>query len=133
MKYKHLYYLASPYSHPNREVMKYRANVVTKAAVDLLKQGIYVFAPIAYNSPWERYDLPGDWGFWENFDKAFVARMDAVIVLTLDGWEKSIGVSAEIAFAKEHGIPVHYVSVDQIACGDLQHIHELHTYRNCIG
>lgn len=123
MNHAHLYYLASPYSHENREVMALRAEVVTKAAVDLLKQEIFVFAPIAYNAPWEKYRLPGNWGFWQDFDKAFVSRMDAVVVLQLDGWDKSEGVIAEIKFAGENNIPVYYLSLEQIASGDLSHIH----------
>ena len=123
MNYAHLYYLASPYSHKEREVMLHRADVVTKAAVDLLQQGIFVFAPIAYNAPWEKYRLPGNWGFWQEFDKAFVSRMDAVVVLQIDGWDISEGVTAEIKFAEENNIPVYYLSLEQIEAGDLGHIH----------
>lgn len=121
--YSHLYYLASPYSHKEREVMNERAEVATKAAVDLLHKGIFVFAPIPYNAPWEKYGLPGDWGFWQEFDKAFVSRMDAVVVLTIDGWDRSTGVTAEIKFAEENRIPVYYLSLEQIEKGDLEHIH----------
>jgi hypothetical protein len=122
-KHKHeLYYLASPYTHKDPKVMKKRADIVTKAAVDLLRQDVYVFAPIAYNAPWERHDLPGDWTFWEPFDKAFVERMDAVVVLTIDGWKESVGVTAEIEFAKEKNIPVKYLSLEQISNGDIKHL-----------
>lgn len=117
-----LYYLASPYTHKNIDVMKIRAEIVTKAAVDLLRLNVYVFAPIAYNAPWERHDLPGDWEFWEPFDKAFVERMDAVVVLTIDGWDRSVGVKAEIEFANEKNIPVRYLSLEQIANGDIKHL-----------
>lgn len=121
--YAHLYYLASPYSHKEPEVMANRAEVVTKAAVDLLNQGVFVFAPIAYNAPWEKYNLPGDWNFWQEFDKAFVSRMDAVVVLQLDGWDKSVGVKHEIEFANQNSIPVYYLTLEQIAAGELGHIH----------
>ena len=81
-----IYYLASPYTHPDETVKKQRARAVTKAAVDLLKLGVFTFAPIAYNEPWERHELPGDWAFWCDFDKAFVERCDGgLIVLMLDG------------------------------------------------
>jgi len=121
--YAHLYYLASPYSHKDPVVKAERAEVATKAAVDLLAKGIFTFAPIPYNAPWEKYGLPGDWNFWQDFDKAFVSRMDAVVVLTIDGWDQSKGVTAEIEFANENCIPVYYLSIEQIANGDLAHIH----------
>lgn len=123
-----LYYLASPYSHPDPKVKKQRAELVTETAVDLLHHGIFVFAPIAYNEPWEKYNLPGDWNFWCEFDKTFVARCDGgVIVLMLDGWEKSIGVTAEIEFATSRGQPVYYATMEQIKSGDLSFLKQRST------
>lgn len=115
-----LYYLASPYSHPDPAVKKHRAEMVTESAVDLLHLGVFVFAPISYNEPWEKYNLPGDWQFWQDFDKTFVSRCDGgIIVLMLDGWDKSVGVTAEIEFAKSIGLPVYYTTPQQIKNGDL--------------
>jgi hypothetical protein len=115
-----LYYLASPYSHPDAAVKKHRAEMVTESAVDLLHLGVFVFAPISYNEPWEKYNLPGDWQFWQDFDKTFVSRCDGgIIVLMLDGWDKSVGVTAEIKFAKSIGLPVYYTTPEQIKSGDL--------------
>jgi hypothetical protein len=115
-----LYYLASPYSHPDPVVKKNRAEIVTESAVDLLHLGVFVFAPIAYNEPWEKYNLPGDWQFWQDFDKTFVARCDGgIIVLMIDGWDKSVGVTAEIEFAKSIGLPVYYATPEQIKSGNL--------------
>ena len=109
-----LYYLASPYSHKYPTVKKQRANDVTESAVKLLHHGIYTFAPISYNEPWEQYSLPGDWGFWCEFDKVFIEKCDALIVLMLDGWDRSVGVTAEIEFAKEIGKPVFYITKEQV-------------------
>jgi len=115
-----LYYLASPYTHKDPVIKKQRAEAVTETAVDLLHHGIFVFAPISYNEPWEKYNLPGDWNFWSEFDKTFVERCDGgIIVLMLDGWNKSVGVTAEIEFAKSCGLPVYYATQDQIKNGDL--------------
>lgn len=117
-----LYYLASPYTHKDWRIKKQRADAVTKAAVDLLHHGVFCFAPISYNAPWEQYDLPGDWSFWEKFDKAFVSRCDAILVLQLEGWKESVGVQAEIDFANENDIPVLYVTEEQIQNGELEHL-----------
>lgn len=115
-----LYYLASPYSHKNPKVRKERAESVTEAAVSLLKHGIFVFAPISYNEPWEKYNLPGDWTFWCDFDKTFIERCDGgIIVLKLDGWENSVGVSAEVSYAKSLGLPIYFATEKQIKSGDL--------------
>ena len=118
----YIYYLASPYSHKDWKIKKQRAEAVTKAAVDLLHQGVYCFAPIAYNEPWEKFDLPGDWQFWEKFDKAFIDKMDGVIVLQLDGWEQSVGVAAEIQYAKSVNKPVYYITESQIETRELDEL-----------
>ena len=99
-----------------------RAEVATKAAVDLLRLGMVTFAPIPYNCHWEKYNLPSDWGFWEPFDKTFLDHVSALIVLQIPGWDVSKGVTAEIEYAKDIGLPIYYLTVEQIAAGDIEHI-----------
>ena len=48
------------------------------------------------------------------FDKAFIERFDGIIVLQLDGWEKSVGVGAEIEYAKKLGLPVYLLPPNQV-------------------
>lgn len=124
--YLKLYYLASPYSHPEPTIRKQRAEDATVAAVTLLKHNIFVFAPIPYNEPWEKYNVPGDWDFWQEFDKAFVSRMDGIIVLQIDGWDRSKGVTAEVEYAKAHDIPVYYLTPEQVKNNEFDHILKSH-------
>jgi len=115
-KYK-LSYLASPYSFDGwfgRWIRKSRFDLVSEAAVRLLQRGEYVFSPIAYNHPMVKFRLPTDWAFWEGYDTAFIERCDSLIVFQLDGWKESVGVSAEVAIAKELKIPITYLSPEKI-------------------
>lgn len=114
-----LHYLACPYTHADKTVMKERFKKVTDVAVELLKQNVFVFSPISYNAPWEDYELPHIFSFWEHFDKAFVERSDSVIVLKLEGWEKSVGVREEIKYAQGLGLPIYYVDWEQVENGQL--------------
>jgi len=41
--------------------------------------------------------FPKDWDYWSAYDRLMIAASRTVVVLTLDGWEKSIGVTAEMA------------------------------------
>lgn len=120
MKTQQIYYLASPYTHKDPKIKKKRATDVTICAVELLKHRVFTFAPIAYNEPWEKYDVPSDWGFWECFDKSFVERCDGgLIVLMLDGWKESVGVQAEIEYAHSLNLPVFYATKEDIMSGDI--------------
>ena len=60
------------------------------------------------------YNLPTDWGFWKNYDIAFLDRCGDLIVLMIDGWDRSIGVAAEIEHAKQMGYNTVYLTLDDI-------------------
>lgn len=105
-------YLASPYSHPDKEVMEQRFSDVCVIAGRLMASGLVVYCPIASTHPIAvRCDLPRDWDYWKQFDREFIAASSKVIVAMMDGWTVSRGVAAEIAIAHELGIPVEYLEV----------------------
>lgn len=114
------YYLASPYSYigndPAQEqlVQTERYLEVNRVAVELLKQHVAVFSPIAYNHPMKDWGLPTDWKFWEKIDKAFLAKCDCMLVLTMEGWDKSTGVKGELDYCKKNNIPVLYISSEDV-------------------
>ncbi|HSG72046.1 MAG TPA: DUF1937 family protein [Planctomycetaceae bacterium] len=96
-------YLASPYSHPNPHVREQRFEAVCRVAAELIRAGHSVFSPIAQFHPIAKYGLPTDWEFWERHCREQISRCDELVVVKLDGWERSVGVQAEIGIAKEHG------------------------------
>lgn len=105
-----LVYLASPYSHEDPDVRKWRFLRAVDAAVLLMAQGHLVFSPIAHSHAIAaRHGLPCDFGFWAEFDERMIAACDAMVVLCLDGWAHSAGVTAEIALAEQMGKPVKYL------------------------
>ena len=104
-----LCYLASAYSHPDPAVREMRFEAACCATAELIRQGKPTFSPVAYSHPLCRYDLPLDWQFWQRIDLDFLAMCSEVVVLTLAGWEQSIGVQAEIAAARTLGKPVSFL------------------------
>jgi len=115
MKHEYkLFYLASPYSHDDPAIRQKRYEEVNDATIILLKQQVYAFSPITYNHPMERHDLPTTWDFWKPYDIAFLERCSAVLVLKMDGWKESIGVTAEIEKAKSLGIPIQYLEPEDV-------------------
>jgi len=108
---KKLTYLACPYSHPDRAVRVARFEAANHTAAMLMVQGKYVFSPISHTHPIaEAGNLPLGWDFWEEYDRAILVACVEVVVLMLDGWKESKGVTAEIAIAREIGLPVTYLS-----------------------
>jgi hypothetical protein len=108
--HKPLVYLASPYTHADPKVVEERFRKASEKAAELASQGMMVFSPIAMSHPMAIHGkLPGDWGFWEKFDTAFLSCCHKVLVYRLEGWDISKGVQAEIKIAEKMGIPIEYI------------------------
>lgn len=103
-------YLASPYTHDDQVVRDTRFKAACAAAAKLMLGGQCVFAPIPHSVPIEA-EFPAMQGFdfWMAMDLPILARCTKLVVLTLDGWERSRGVARELEYAREHGIPIEFM------------------------
>lgn len=100
-------YLAGPYSHPDPEVRHFRFIELNKAAGQLMSQGLMVLSPISHSHPIVQCGtLPSDWGYWETFSRSCMSVCHKMVILCMNGWQDSTGVTAEMAIAKEMGMPV---------------------------
>jgi len=100
-------YLASPYSHPNREVLEGRAEAVSRIAALLFEAGVLVYSPIAHSHTIAAVgDLPTDFAFWDRYNRAMLERCDALFVVAIPGYDASVGVAGEMQIARELEIPV---------------------------
>jgi len=105
-----LVYLATPYSHDDPDVRQRRFEIVNRVAAKLMRDGVHIYSPISHTHPIAMAgDLPKGWDFWEKYDRVVLAACVKVIVLRQKGWDQSTGVAAEIAIAKEMGLPVEFI------------------------
>lgn len=111
-------YLASPYSHPDPAVREHRFQQACRAAAALLRAGILTFSPVAHSVPIANCGLPTTWDFWRQVDVEYLRHCDALVLLRLPGWERSVGVRAEIALARQWGMPV--IELDPAALADAE-------------
>ena len=107
-------YLASPYSHPNPAVREQRFHAACVTTARLLREGRLVYSPVVHGHPLVRFGLPSDWSFWERHDRPHLESCSEVVVLTLEGWEQSVGLQAELRHARVLGKPVRYVEPDEL-------------------
>jgi Domain of unknown function (DUF1937) len=98
LKRRHGYwYVASPYSKYSGGMVAAHSEAVHFTA-DLLRVGVPAFSPIAhshYIGLWGA--LPHTWDFWKEADWPMLHAADGLIVLMMDGWRESVGVSEELA------------------------------------
>lgn len=100
-------YLAGPYSHTERKVREERFHQINRVAARLMERGWVVYSPISHNhSIALHYDLSTGWDYWGRLDRAFIKHALLMAVLMLPGWRESVGVTAEIAIAKEFNVPI---------------------------
>ena len=95
-------YLASPYSHPEDHVRLERYNAACRKAASLMQAGHVVFSPIAHSHAVAAHlppDLLMSHEFWMQQDIPLLRYADKLMVLLIDGWQDSRGVTAEIDYA----------------------------------
>lgn len=103
-------YLASPYSHHDAVVREARFQSACMAAGRLIKAGVCVYSPIVHCHPIAvKEGLPEGWLFWSDFARTMLEAATELCVLTLDGWDRSLGVGDEIAIARELLLPISYM------------------------
>ncbi len=76
--------------------------------------GRKIFSPITHTHPIAQHGLPKDWTFWRDFDLEYLEFCESMIVLTMDGWEKSKGVQEEIQIMTKMHKPISYLSMEDI-------------------
>src|SRR5690606_9007875 len=106
-------YLASPYSHPDPQVMHNRFKAVEAVTAELLRRGKFIYSPIVHCHPLSQdYTLPTDLQFWKEYNVNFISRTQTFYVLTLPGWQESKGVKGELEAAELWKDPRDYIDED---------------------
>jgi hypothetical protein len=86
-------------------------------AAELMRAGNVVLCPVVHSHPLTAFGLPTDWSYWERCDREFLRCCDEVVVLTLERWEQSVGVQAEIRLAAELAKPVSFLDPENLTHG----------------
>jgi Domain of unknown function (DUF1937) len=109
--FRPLSYLACPYSSDNPAEKVWRYEQATLAAAWLTaEQGLTVFSPITHSHSMHTVGYcGGDWEFWKKVDWDYLAVSKEVIVLLIEGWDKSVGIAAELKLARDAGMGVRYL------------------------
>jgi len=108
-------YLASPYSHSSHVVMQDRYKRAAAVTAHFLRNHRYVYSPIVHCHELARqHDLPRHFGFWQDYNVAMLRMAKELRVIPLIGWKDSKGVQYEIDVAKRIGIPVFFLTDDEL-------------------
>ena len=110
-------YLASPYTHPIKKVEEDRWSRASAICAQIFATGeFFPYSPIAHSHclltegmKHFNLDLNGNFEMWAEYDHAFMTKCDELWILTLEDWQDSKGVQAEIEIARKLHLPIHFV------------------------
>ena len=106
------WYVGTPYAkYPQGHQAAFEE--ACRVASTLLKTGMKVFCPIAHahaiRSTPGSTPLPFTHEFWLGLDKPFVDAAEGLIVVMMEGWEESTGLTWEIEEFTKAGKPILYM------------------------
>ncbi|MBT4792337.1 MAG: DUF1937 family protein [Halobacteriovoraceae bacterium] len=107
------YYISNPYNGSDSQ-KEMRAKIAAQVCGKLLKRGVHAWSPIVHN-----HAMMSDYGGFTlderrtlilDFDFSLLLASKGMIVLKIDGWQESYGVSKEVELCKEKSISVQYLN-----------------------
>lgn len=104
-----LLYVASPLYDPDPAIRKERISINRIYCQRLIEKGIIFFAPLLHS---EGYS--GNPEYWYRHGLEMLKRCDSMLILEIDGHEKSKGVKLEVKLAKKMGITIFRESEKEI-------------------
>jgi hypothetical protein len=108
-------YIASPYSHKDKEVVRRRYWVTAQFTFAGIRQDMPLFSPILHcHDAAQLLNVPTDSKFWGSYNKNMLTHSSHLVVLGLPDWEDSIGVEMEVKAAEEMQVPVYIYTVDNV-------------------
>lgn len=107
-------YVGSPYTK-YRDGHSAAAGDVSIVAGALMRLGLVVYVPIAHGHYVSMHDsrLPTTWEFWKKQCQPMIDAASALVVVTMDGWDESVGLAHEIACFLAARKPVIYADPDE--------------------
>ena len=114
------WYIASPYSQKDPLIVTQRVVDVRQCFDAIVKNyhNVTPFSPILHTVGMHDRDVIPPEG-WYQYDFGYLNKADKLIVLMLDGWEASIGVALETAFALGKGMPIGYYSLVDVMSDEI--------------
>jgi hypothetical protein len=108
MPTKPLYYLSTPYSHPQPGVRLNRREMACYVVgQNILYGDSHLYSPVAHN--WRAGELclfEESMDPYREFNFAMIARCDGLWVYCMEGWQTSKGIKEEVAEAQRLRKPV---------------------------
>ena len=103
------WYIVSPYTHDDPQVLQDRYNSASELAAYLINSEKIVYSPISsWHDIASRFSLPVEFTFWRRLNYYYIRTGRGIIVSMISGWNRSVGVLSEINYAQIMGKEIIY-------------------------
>lgn len=104
-------YVAAPYTHTDPTVVRQRILTFAKVMSNLIAAGEHPVSPLMnhFLVDYVETDFPLTWEYWQEYSYSLLSVSKELHVITMDGWEESTGVAAEIEMANQLNLPIRYI------------------------
>lgn len=112
-----LIYIACPFTSPSATVRAANFERANRFAAWAMQKGYTVFSPISHSHPIAEYlppELLLSFDFWMAMDKPLLRKCDCLWVYPPEAALTSRGVAEEVREAMSCGIPVQYITEDEL-------------------
>lgn len=105
---KRYIYLATPHYHENKSIMAERERAAVSIATRLVANGLRLFCAIAHSKDMPKHSVGKEITHSEFLllDAPLLYHSDMLIVVCMDGWEKSEGIKKEVIAARMQKKPI---------------------------
>jgi len=111
-------YLACPYTHADDVVQQARFCKLITAASALMMLGYTVHAPVLSGVPVATFgNVENTHEFWMQQDLPLLAKANEMLILTLEGWQDSAGITEEIWYADTLDLPYQCITYKDLMKG----------------
>jgi len=104
-----MFYLAAPFTTKDRRRLEDRYAALTTHLNWYWRGGLPVVSPVAMVHPNIPPEAPQDYYRWVFIAKPLLLACRHMVILTLSGWEDSVGLNQEINLCVDHHIPYHFI------------------------
>ena len=107
------HYLASPYSHEDPWEMERKYLQVLEAIDSTFSHGRAYYSPIVhFHELAKTMNAPRTSPVWSFHNRNMLNSSAGLVILTLPGWQYSVGIKEERTWAEEFGLSIETLSVD---------------------
>lgn len=105
-------FISIPYTHDDKYIVQERVDKAERYFLHLQKNGYCPVSPVVVgHNLVKKYGTSGLFSHWKEYCISELTSCSTIDILTVNGWDTSVGVKEEIEEAVKQGKEVRYIPI----------------------